>query len=130
MENEKVVTEIVTVRIKTYEDAVKETGRPEKPDFSNLPEDLREYFEAQYKAVVIAEALNEGWKADWSNSDQEKWLPWFRGLSSGAFVFYVTYYGYSIACAGYGSRLCFKSDELAEYAGKQFLDIYAAILKK
>jgi len=128
MENEKVVTEIVTVRIKTYEDAVKETGRPEKPDFSNLPEDLREYFEAQYKAVVIAEALNEGWKADWSNSDQEKWLPWFRGFSSGAFVFCDTRYGYSGAAAGNGSRLCFKSDELATYAGKQFTDIYKGFM--
>lgn len=106
MEKVKVVKEDVTVRIKTFEDAVKETGRPEKPDFSNLPEDLREYFEAQYKAVVIAEALNEGWKADWSNSDQEKYLPWFRGLSSRAFVFNDTNYNYSNANAGNSSHLC------------------------
>ena len=130
MEKENVVKEDVTVRIKTFEDAVKETGRQEKPDFSNLPEDLREYFEAQYKAVVIAEALNEGWKADWSNSDQEKYLPWFRGLSSGGFVFNGASYHCSLAGAGNGSRLCFASEELAEYAGKQFLDIYADILQK
>ena len=110
MENKKVVTENVTVRIKTYEDAVKETGRPEKPDFLNLSEDLREYFKAQYKAVVIAEALNEGWKADWSNSDQEKWLPWFRGLSSGGFVFYGTYYDYSFALAGTARAFALKHE--------------------
>lgn len=28
----------------------------------------------------------------------------------------------------YGSRLAFKSEELAEYAGKQFIDIYADYL--
>ena len=27
--------------------------------------------------------------------------------------------------AGFGSRLAFKSEELAEYAGKQFIEIYA-----
>jgi hypothetical protein len=31
--------------IKSFEDAVKATGRPDTPDFSNVPEDLREYFE-------------------------------------------------------------------------------------
>jgi len=126
---EKELVEKVMVRIKTFEDALKETGRPEVPDFSNLPEDLRDYFKAQYKAAVIAEALNEGTKMDWTNSDQRKWLPWFS-MSSGGFVFHDADYYFSFAAAGYGSRLCFKSEELAEYAGKQFLDIYAAILQK
>ena len=126
---EKEVKENVMVRIKNFEDAMKETGRPEVPEFLDLPEDLREYFKAQYKAVVIAEALNEGTKMDWADEDQRKWLPWFR-LSSGVFVFCGAGYGYSFASAGDGSRLCFKSEELAEYAGKQFLDIYSALLQK
>lgn len=29
---------------------------------------------------------------------------------------------------GTGSRLAFKSEELAEYAGKQFIDIYAQMI--
>ena len=62
----------VTERIKSFEDALKETGRPAVPEFSDAPEDLRDYFKAQYKAVVITEALNEGWKADWNDSSQEK----------------------------------------------------------
>ena len=49
-------------RVKTFEDALKETGRPGVPDFSCLPSDMRKYFEAQYKMVVITEALNEGWE--------------------------------------------------------------------
>ena len=125
----KEVKENVMVRIKTFEDAIKETCRPEVPDFSNLPEDLREYFKAQYKIIVIAEALNEGWKADWNDSNQYKYYPYFY-MSSGAFVFTDTYYDCSHAYAGYGSRLCFKTRVLAKYAGEQFLDIWTVIIQK
>jgi len=119
----------VTERIKTFEDAQKETGRQDVPDFSNVPEDLRAYFEAQYKTIVIAEALNEGWKANWEDDSQKKWFPWFY-MSSSGFVFSDTYCDYSIATAGNGSRLCFKSDELATYAGKQFVEIWKDIILK
>ena len=126
---EKEVKENVIVRIKTFEDAMKETGRPEVPDFSNLPEDLRDYFKAQYKIIVVVEALNEGWKADWEDDDEPKYYPYFY-MSSGVFVFYDTYYYFSYASAGDGSRLCFKTRELARYAGEQFLEIWTAIIQK
>ena len=126
---EKEVKENVMIRIKTFEDAMKETLRPEVPDFSNLPEDLREYFKAQYKIIVIAEALNEGWKADWNDSNQYKYYPYFY-MSSGAFVFFGTNCAYSRADAGNGSRLCFKTRVLAKYAGEQFLDIWTVIIQK
>jgi hypothetical protein len=123
----------VTEVIKSFEDAVKATGRPDTPDFSNVPEDLREYFEAQYQIVVIAEALNEGWKPDWNNSDEPKYYPWFlkkeKSVSSG-FVFGNAYYGFSAASAGDGLRLCFKTRALVEYAGKQFIEIWNKILLK
>mgnify|MGYP001001361818 CR=1 FL=1 len=122
----------VTERIKSFEDAVKATGRPDVPDFSNLPEDLRKYFIAQYKMLVITEALNEGWEPNWSNHNEGKWVPWFyhASLSSAGFVFYVAYCNVSNASAGDGSRLCFKSDELATYAGTQFIEIWNHILLK
>ena len=47
-------------KIKTFEDAMEATGRKEVPDFSSFPEDMRKHFEALFKMVVIAEALNEG----------------------------------------------------------------------
>lgn len=119
----------VTERIKTFEDAQRETGRPDVPEFDNMPEDLRDYFKAQYKMTVIAEALNDGWKADWSDENQRKWFPWFT-MSSGGFVFHVTTYVCSNADAGYASRLCFPSEEMAEYAGRQFTDIYSRIILK
>jgi hypothetical protein len=127
--SEKEVKENVIIRIKTFEDAMKETGRPEVPEFLDVPEDMRNYFKAQFKIIVIAEALNEGWKADWEDDSEPKYYPYFY-MSSGAFVFRNTYYCYSYAYAGDGSRLCFKTRELARYAGEQFLDIWTAIIQK
>ena len=125
-------TEITDV-IKSFEDAVKATGRPDMPDFSNVPEDMRAFFEAQYQMAVIAAALNEGWQADWDKRDEFKYFPWFykaeKGVSSG-FVFRNTSYDYSWAAAGIGARLCFKTEALAEYAGRQFIDIWNKILLK
>jgi len=61
---------------------------------------------------------------DWGNHDQWKYEPWFdMGGSSGSGFAYFAYdlWGTGSAC---GSRLCFKSRELAEYAGEQFRDLY------
>ena len=120
----------VTERIKTFEDAQKETGRPDVPELSDVPEDLRDYFKAQYKAVVITEALNEGWKADWKNENQEKYIPWFWTKSPSGFAFDVACYGYSTPRAGDASRLCFRTRALAKYAGEQFLDIWKDLIFK
>lgn len=109
--------------IKTFEDAMIATGRPDVPKFLELPEDMREYFKAQYKIVVITEALNDGWKADWSDGNQKKFVPWFY-MSPSGFVFDATYSDYSAPNAGFASSLCFKSEELATYAGEQFLELY------
>ena len=114
--------------IKTVEDALNVTGMPATPEFNEVPEELREYFKSVYEAVVITRALVGDWKADWNDTDQYKWYPWFK-VSSGGFVFSGTYFDCSYANAGCASRLCFKSDELATYAGKQFLQLYSYFIK-
>lgn len=111
--------------IKTVDDAYEATKRP-KQDFSFLPEDIRDYFQAQYDAIVITEALNEGWVPDWDNDNEPKWRQWFV-MSLSAFAFRDSYYGYSFAYAGCGSRLHFRSEELAIYAAKQFPDVWKKI---
>lgn len=120
-ENQK-ITELV----KSFEDARNMTGRPDVPDFSNLPTDMRKHFEAQYKMIVIAEALNEEWIPDWDNYDEYKYYPWFE-MSPSSFAFDVSFCDYAFAFAGSGSRLKFRTRELAEYAAKQFIDIWKDI---
>jgi hypothetical protein len=115
--------------IKTFEDAQKATGRPDCPDFSNVPEDLKKYFKAQYKAVVIAEALNDGWNPDWDNSNEWKYFSWFE-MSPVSFAYYAADYRDSHSCAGSGSPLCFRARKLAIYAGEQFIEIWKDLMLK
>lgn len=114
----------ITDLVKTFDDARKLTGRPDVPDFSNLPTDMRKHFEAQYKMIVIAEALNEEWIPDWDNHNEYKYYPWFK-MSPSSFAFRASFY--DVAVAGSGSRLKFRTCELAEYAAKQFIDIWKDI---
>ena len=118
----------ITDRIKTYEDACAELG--EQPmDEKKLKELGFTVDEITYRKLkTIIKALNEGWKCNWNDSNQYKWYPWFK-MSSGGFVFDDADFDYSDAGAGYASRLCFKSDELATYAGKQFLQLYSDFIK-
>lgn len=121
----------ITEKIKSFEDAMAATGRPNVPDLSNFPEDMREYFAAHYHLTVIAEALNEGWKADYSDDNQCKWLPWFYNApGSSSFAFYGTNFTFSLAYAGFASRLCFDTEAKAEYAGRQFIELWNVILRK
>ena len=112
-------------KIKTVEDAFQATGRP-KVDFSNVPEDLREYFESQYNAVVVTEALNGGKKPDWDNRSERKWRPWF-GMSASAFGLHYTYCGSTASDAGSGSRLQNIDEETAEYSATQFVDVWKGV---
>lgn len=116
----------ITDKIKTFEDACNTLGiNAGLPNFSAIPENLRNSLLAHYKLCIIAEALNEGWTPDWSNREWDKWYPYFymnSSSSSGRFSFD----GSADLSTGshVGSRLCYKTEELADYAGKQFLDLY------
>lgn len=114
-------------KIKTFEEACEVLELESKkvvPDFSMYPEKHQKAMVAHAKLVIIAEALNEGWQPDWASDDQWKYEPWFyMGGSSGSGF---AYYGFGSwrTLSNCGSRLCFKSRELAEYAGEQFRDLY------
>lgn len=143
----------VTERIKTFEDACKALGEnhqlvQEMSDaqmIGKLSPDLLAFL----KLRVIAAALNEGWEPQFVKGEY-RWFPWFylytqneidkmsekdrsrvvlrSGDSASA--------GGGVSCAGAdndssvaytcsGSRLAFRTEELAIYAGQQFLDIWA-----
>ena len=97
-----------------------------------LPEEYRKPVIAQYKLNVIADVLNGDWKPDYTNRSQWKYFPWFevkankKCLSGSGLSFYDTDCWTTNTAAG--ARLCFKDAETAEYAGKQFADIYKQFL--
>ena len=135
MENKK---SIHFTEIKSFEDAQKATGRPDVPAFTELSEDLREFFQSVYKLVVETEAINGDHKARPVDTSQWKYVPWFwvdKNAPSG-FAFHGATYNYSRTIAGYASRLCFvgendsESRAKAEHAGCTFADDYAAMITK
>lgn len=112
-------------RIKTFDDVIRELG-DDPEEFKNAISIMEEPDEIAYvKLKLIAKALNEGWTPDWSNGEWDKWYPWFKmddSSSAGRFSFVDA--GHQRSGSVVGSRLCFKSKDLATYAGTQFLDIY------
>lgn len=102
-------------RVKTFEDACNELGITWKDIAGLSPDEV-----AYQKIKIIAQAINEGWKPDWNNSSQYKYYPWFD-MSGG---FSCDYYDGWFASSAVGSRLCFRSADLAIYAGQQFTDLY------
>jgi hypothetical protein len=110
--------------IKTFEDACNKLQIPPfLPDVRLLRPDNQKAVIANYKLDVIQEAVNEGWKPDWTNWDQDKYFPYFEQSSSGSGFSYADY-GYDLTLSAVGSRRVFPSGEVAEYMGNQFLDLY------
>ena len=116
----------ITDRVKTFVDALARDGDQDETTLEFINSTVKHpdlvSTQAYMKLVVIARVLNEGWTPDWADSDQYKYQPWFKHKS-----------GFGLACDGYaywstlttvGSRLCFKTSDLATYAATQFADIY------
>lgn len=141
-------------RIKTFEDAMMALGE-EHPLVRewHLGENLSPDLEAYLQLRVIVAALNEGWEPQFTE-DEERYYPWHwlytrkeidnmeaselkeRNMVSTE-KYQTDYAGFAYARSGdtpsataasFGSRLCLKSDALAEYCGKQFTDIWADFL--
>jgi hypothetical protein len=131
---ESFFSEKITDRIKTYIDVCLEL----KIDASySLPFPTPENDEEKaVNAFVmlrnIAKVLNEGWTPDWDNSSQAKYYPWFDMRSSAGSGSGLSFDVYADDSSGsrVGSRLCFKTRELAEYAAKQFVEVYRDYMKK
>ncbi|WP_195393046.1 hypothetical protein [Parabacteroides distasonis] len=105
---------------------------------------------AYLKLRIICAALNEGWEPQFTE-DEWRYYPWFtlwtedelseksdewktdrHLISTGEYqtdyAGLVSAYSYnapSYTSANFGSRLCLKSDTLAVYCGKQFINIWA-----
>lgn len=116
----------ITDRVKSYEDACAILGidpHTSMPDTSDCPKEDRKAYVAFHKLVVITRALNEGWRPDWSNTNQPKWFNWWWTKVMRASPV-RSLYAPSSSDASIGSRLCFKSEALADYAAETFKELY------
>jgi hypothetical protein len=111
-------------RIKTFADVLQYHGIA-PANWSTAINGVSEDEIAYRQLKLIVSALNEGWTPDWQNDDEWKYYPWFdmdSSSSSGRFSFFVSVDLFSASTVG--SRLCYKSRELCDYAGTTFIDIY------
>ncbi len=140
----------ITKRIKTFEDACRELGGDHHLvlAYKNINMNDKDII-AYMKLRIIVAALNEGWEPQFMPGEY-RWAPYFvfytkdeldeMDEDAKARVVYRSYYyanangGVSFAYSSYdsafvhaciGSRLAFKTKELAEYAGKRFIETYA-----
>lgn len=137
--------------LEKYIDKTVELENGEKFVSYSLPLDEIAYI--QLKTII--EALNEGWKPQLTE-DEYRWYPWFylytkeeikrkskadlkrqRGLLLGGpaisgalcgFAYVHSNSAPSYTYAYFGSRLCLKSEELADYCGRQFIEIWFSYL--
>lgn len=116
-------------------------------DNINMPETL-----AYMKLCIIARAINEGWEPKFVEGEY-RWFPWFRlytqaeidamseeqrakvllvggranyGANCGL-AFSGSDYDFSLSWSIIGARLAFSDRARAEFAGKRFIELYAAL---
>lgn len=115
--------------IKSFEDACQDQGvEPEEViPFAVATTADQKSINAYAKLVVICRAINENKEANWDDSNETKYYPWFDMRSGSRFSY--SDYVYRGTDAGVGSRLSFRTREKAEFAGNQFSDIYKEFMK-
>ncbi|MBR4593395.1 MAG: hypothetical protein IKO33_02295 [Bacteroidaceae bacterium] len=148
----------ITERIKTFDDALAAlpAEHPMVRNWTamrGLEDKFSPNLAAYAKLCIIVAALNEDWELHWG-SDQAYYYPWFyiyskaevetmmqdrkdklvlfggdasRGSLCGR-GYVSSSNAWSYANARIGSRLAFRSKELAIYCAEQFLDIWAQYL--
>lgn len=119
--------------IKTYEDACEVLGIEPMNEQAMAAAGFRLDEIARRKLEAITAALNDGWKPDWNDTQQDKYAPWFwikprPGQATAGLAYASTTNAPSYTSASIGSRLCFKDVRTARYAANQFTDLYALIL--
>lgn len=119
----------INERIKTLQDAIDELGELDEEviELRKLENsEITSHVLYHQQAVVIAKALQDGWVADFSDSDQWKYTAYYKISSSGGFVSFDFDYWFTFSAVG--SRLCFPTSELAKYFGTQFIEIHRKYL--
>lgn len=145
-------------RIKTFNDAFHELGDKHElvRAYNNLivSNCMSNDIIAYVKLSIIAEALNEGWKPTFDKGEC-RYYPLFKiytkkeydeldkdmkkefhvnirfinDLNAYRYIIYSNAsYKASVSITNYGSRIALKTRKLAEYFGKQFIDIWADFL--
>ena len=148
----------ITDKIKTFDDACKAIGLAGPEALPELLQEkyaaiVPSHIKAQLKLEIITLALNEGWQHIPDGRHYAYW-PWFclytageiadmgkKGAEERAMInatdvsdvfaglgYASSNNAWSYSDASFGSRLAYKSRELARYSGKQFIELWKEAL--
>ena len=150
----------VMQRVKTFQDAVNELGNehPLVIEYNTWCKQIGGAYSADVMAYlklrITTAALNEGWEPKFTK-DEWRYYPYFylitkeeyeqlsdeekgrcvgrsynNANANGGLVYAYSDCGSTDSDTDNGVRLAFRTSELAEYAGKQFIDIWADFVFK
>ena len=120
----------ITDDIKNWKDVLRYSGKKESDilPWKNPKNKQQVSQNAFAKIQVISEVLNEGWSPNFKDLREYKYYPWFEYKDfPGGFGFHYSFYAYSSCYLSFG--FYFKTKELSNYAGNQFLNIYKDYLE-
>lgn len=115
----------ITDRIKTFQDVLDYIGEEKAQEFYNFCKGCSDHNIVDKQVELLCKVLNEGWVATEFNTSQYKCIPYFARVN------------YTLVGRNYPDyslfktmqlRHCFKNNELATYAGKQFISLYNKLL--
>lgn len=103
-----------------------------------LPDRISRGMLALLKLQVITEAVNNDdpkvpeWKADYNDSNQRKWFPWYVGGSAdgsgSGFRFHASSYDWSFTNYYFGARLALKDEDRSGFMNKHYSELYKELL--
>lgn len=115
-------------RVRSYENACEEIGQdPIESMPHKYPKTNRQKAgNAFHMLDTITEALLEGVKLDYENSNQQKWYCWFNDYKKGSgFRFGGSDYFWTSTCALGGARLCVDTKPKSDHLGSDlFIGIW------
>lgn len=99
----------------------------------SIPKKFSKGMKALFILQVITEVVNNDdpkvpeWKANYNDTNQKKWRPWYSsgepGTGSG-FRFYVSYNTWTGTSFNGGARLALKDEKRSAHMNKYFADFY------
>lgn len=117
----------ITDKIKDLQDIYNHLGIDEEDVLiiKNPKNAFEKYINACAIIPKITEVYNEGTELDWNNTNQYKYLPYFKKAGSGWSYYCCITWSYN---SGSARALHYKSSELAMDAGNKFIKVYSDYL--
>jgi uncharacterized protein YlzI (FlbEa/FlbD family) len=116
-------------RITCFDDVCIEMGADPKNFICTSENPIDIMINALRKWILAAEYFNEGKEPDWSNSNQSKYIPWYKFSAGSGWSVYGVAYWHTGTGAYCGSRQYFLNKTHVEHCVKVMPEIFIDFIK-